>query len=140
MSEPLDTNTLKREVGYYICQNKCFGRENNAAACCQLGERDFIMGPITDASAFLKRLNARAENKYSFDEVFIEFKEGSRLFPQKSTWQNVDHYPALRVDLGQAALPCRFLNDRKECGIYDLRPQICRNYQCEHLKNVLSLL
>jgi Fe-S-cluster containining protein len=140
MSEPLDAETLRNEVTHYTCLNKCFGQIKNAAGCCKVSDRDFIIGPIRDAKDFLQRLNNKSTTKYKYNDVFIEHKEGSRLFPDKDAWQNPDHYPALRLKMSEPDLPCQFLTDKQECGVYDIRPQTCRKYLCEHLKKVLELL
>jgi Fe-S-cluster containining protein len=138
--KPLDAETLRGEVTHYTCLNKCFGHVNNAAGCCKISDRDFIIGPIRDAKEFLQRLNKVSKTKYKYNDVFIEHKEGSKLFPDKEAWQNPEHYPALRLDMNEADLPCRFLTDGQECGVYEIRPQTCRKYLCEHLKKVLELL
>jgi Fe-S-cluster containining protein len=140
MSEPLDAESIKNEVTHYTCVSKCFGRPNNAAGCCKISDRDFIIGPIRDAKEFLQRLNNKNKTKLKYNDVFIEHKEGSRLFPDKEAWQNPDHYPALRLQMTEADLPCQFLTEKQECGVYDIRPQTCRKYLCEHLKKVLDLL
>ena len=138
MSEPLDLETLKGEVTHYTCLSNCFGQRNNAAGCCKVSDRDFIIGPIRDAKEFLQRLNNKNQTKHKFSDVFIEHKEGSRLFPDKVAWQNP--YPALRLKMTEPDLPCRFLTEKQECGVYEIRPQTCRKYLCEHLKKVLESL
>lgn len=76
------------QVTLYTCLKNCYGNAGQASGCCMLMHRDFIMGPVKDTEAFLMRLKARYGHKYSFDEVFIEYKEGKKLFPDKSCWQN----------------------------------------------------
>lgn len=129
---------IKELVNLYTCTKNCFGRKDNAAGCCSLGERDFIIGPITDTKQFLKRLESSG-HKYSYNQVFIEYNEGKKLFPHLKNWQDPKHYPALRVT---AELPfsCRFLGADNQCTVYSIRPEICRNYQCDHLKETLKLL
>jgi len=140
MSDPLDSEAIKGAVNHYTCVKNCYGQKNNAAGCCKIADRDFIIGPIRDAQEFLKRLNNRDKTKYKFSDIFIEYKEGSKLFPDKVSWQKPEYYPALRVKVNEPDLPCRFLTDKQECGVYEIRPQTCRNYQCDHLKKVLDLL
>jgi len=139
MSEPLDAESIKREAAYYTCLRNCFGVRHNAAGCCKISDRDYIIGRIGDAQDFLDRLNEKSEVKYQFKDVFIEYKEGSKLFPDKVAWQKPDNYPALRPKMTEPDLPCQFLTEKHECGVYDIRPQTCRKYQCEHLKKVLEL-
>ena len=140
MSEPLDRETLKSEIIHYTCVKNCFGEAGHSAGCCTVADRDFIIGKIGDAAEFLVNLNAKFGTKFKYDEVFIEFKEGSKLFPDKTAWQKPENYPALRLDLREEVLPCRFLTDKMECGVYDIRPQTCRKYLCTHLKAVLELI
>ncbi len=96
------------------------------------------MGPITDAKEFLARLNARFGKKYKYDDVFVEYEEGRRLFPDRSCWQNRAHFPALRVVMdSEEGYPCQFLQN-DQCTIQDIKPKICSDYLCDHLKQVLS--
>lgn len=133
--EAIDAVTL------YTCQRNCYGTRGQAAGCCAIGQRDFIIGPITDSKAFLQRLEQKYGRKYSYDQVFIEYKEGKKLFPDKSCWQNPNHYPALRVKIDiEQQYPCQFLAENKLCSIYDVRPSICSAYQCDHLKKIVNML
>ncbi|MBP6747208.1 hypothetical protein KA344_18400 [bacterium] len=128
-------------VTHYTCTRNCSGHKGNAAGCCTVADRDFIIGPITDTKDFLKRLSAKDGRKYSHSEVFIDYKEGSKLFPDKTAWQTKEFYPALRVKMDASPLfPCRFLSEAFECTVYNDRPSICRTYQCDHLKTTLKNL
>lgn len=129
---------IKALVNHYTCTRKCFGEKGNMAGCCAIGNRDFIIGPITDPQQFLRRLE-NAGHKYSFDQVFIKYEEGKKLFPKLSNWQNPKHYPALRVK-NEGRFPCRFLSEQGHCTVYQIRPEICRDYQCDHLKRALENL
>jgi Fe-S-cluster containining protein len=128
-------------VTHYTCTRNCSGHKGNAAGCCTVADRDFIIGPVTDPKDFLKRLSAKDGRKYSHAEVFIDYKEGSKLFPDKTAWQTKEFYPALRIKMETTPLyPCRFLSDAFECTVYADRPSICRTYQCDHLKTTLKNL
>ena len=140
MTEPLDAEAIKNAVNHYTCVSNCFGVRNNAAGCCKISDRDFIIGKIGDAEDFLNRLNDKNGTNYQFKDVFIEYKEGSKLFADLKAWQKPDNYPALRLKMTEPSLPCQFLTEKQECGVYDIRPQTCRKYVCAHLKNVLELL
>lgn len=128
-------------VTHYTCTRNCYGEKGNAGACCTVGSRDFIIGPITDTRRFLDSISARDGRKYSYAEVFVDYQEGRKLFPDKETWQNKDYYPALRVNMNEPGVyPCRFLSEGRECSVYEIRPGICRTYQCDHLKATLKNL
>ena len=74
----------------------------------------------------------------TFEEIFYSFEEGSRLFPERSSWQNPNSYPALKIDIEKERKPCIFYNSTlRSCSIYDIRPQICRKYYCQFLFDVL---
>ena len=83
---------------------------------------------------FIESLSKKLGREIEREEIFVEFEEGKNLFPDKSTWQNPDSYPAFRVDFFNPRKPCIFYNTKiKACGIYEIRPQTCRNYECEYL-------
>jgi Fe-S-cluster containining protein len=137
--EPLSEAELRNAIIHYTCLKNCYGQKGNAGACCMIADRDFIIGPITDAKEFLARLKKSTGKSYRYDEVFLEHKEGSRLFPERSAWQKTSHYPALRVKIDAAGKhPCIFHDDKLGCTVHEIRPQICRTYYCDHLKSVLS--
>ena len=117
-----------------ICSNNCFGRDGYHGSCCSIEDRDYIIGPHYDTDEFIKNLSSKLGREIYEEEVFINYEEGSKLFPSKSTWQNPSSYPAFRVDFFNPKLPCIFYNTKlKFCTIYDVRPQTCREYECEYL-------
>jgi len=119
-----------------ICSNKCYGGEGYHGSCCSIEERNYIIGPHHDTEEFIKNLSEKLGREVNEDDVFIKFEEGSRMFPNKSAWQNPDSYPAFRVDFYNPKLPCIFYNTKlKFCTIYDVRPKTCRDYECEYLSN-----
>ena len=119
-----------------ICSNKCYGVDGYHGSCCSIEERNYIIGPHHDTEEFIKNLSEKLGREVNEDEVFIKFEEGSRLFPNKSAWQNPDSYPAFRVDFYNPKLPFMFYNTKlKFCTIYDVRPKTCRDYECEYLSN-----
>jgi Fe-S-cluster containining protein len=117
------------------------GVRGNSGGCCTLDDRDFIIGPVRDADAFLADLARLLRREVSWEEAFIDFEEGRALFPERSEWQKSANYPALRVRPDVDWIPCRFFEPATgACTVYDIRPAMCRNYLCDHLKDVISLL
>jgi Fe-S-cluster containining protein len=117
------------------------GYRGNSGGCCTLDDRDFILGPVGDPDAFLVDLGRLLCREVSREEVFIDFEEGRALFPERSEWREPANYPALRVLPDVARIPCRFYESSTgACTVYDIRPAMCRNYLCDHLKDVISLL
>jgi Fe-S-cluster containining protein len=133
--EAIDAVTL------YTCQRNCYGVRGQAGICCTIGARDYIIGPIPDAKAFLQRLEKKYNRKFNYDQVFIEHREGKKLFPDKSCWQNPAYYPAMRVKIdAEQTYPCPFLSEDKLCTVNDIKPGICGSYQCDHLKKIVNML
>jgi len=118
-----------------ICSFKCWGIDNYDGSCCTLENRDWIMGPILDSDKFLENLSSKIGRKVEFSEVFYTFKEGSSLFSDRQMWQDPNNFPAFRVELNSPRKPCVFYNQSiKSCMVYDIRPDTCRNYSCDYLK------
>lgn len=118
-----------------ICSFKCYGIEGYDGSCCTLEGRDWIMGPCLDWENFLTDLSNKIGRKVEFSEVFYNYSEGSKLFPDKQVWQNPNNFPAFRVDLNSPRKPCIFYNQSiKSCMVYKIRPETCRNYSCSYLE------
>ena len=119
-----------------ICTNKCYGIEGYHGSCCSIEDRDYIIVPHHDTEEFVKNLSLKFGREVNVDDVFIKYEEGSKLFPNKPTWQNPNSYPAFRLDFHNPKLPCMFYNTTlKFCTIYDVRPQTCRDYECDYLRD-----
>jgi len=128
-------------VALHTCTRNCFGVADYAASCCQLEQRDWIQGPVVDAEEFLVRLSRHFGREVPFDELFVRFEEGAAMFPERSMWQDPANYPAIRpVDDAAGRHPCPLLGPDGRCGVYDIRPGLCRDYRCEHLQKVLELI
>lgn len=127
-------------VVMHNCTRNCLGVKRNSAGCCTLGDRDYIIGPIPDAKAFLKRYRKTVDPKASYKDVFIDHEEGSKLFPDLSTWQNPENFPAIRVKTEEASNPCRFLGDDNLCSVHAIRSNTCRNFICDHVNDILEKL
>ncbi|UQX09316.1 YkgJ family cysteine cluster protein [Candidatus Mycobacterium methanotrophicum] len=133
--------TLRRQLIAYSCSQNCMGVEGNAGGCCTLDDRDFIPGPVRDAETFLIDLRRVLGREVSRHEVFIDFDEGRTLFPDRPSWQLPANYPALRVRPDVEWIPCRFYDKTTNaCTVYDIRPAMCRDFLCDHLKGVIALL
>jgi Fe-S-cluster containining protein len=114
-----------------ICSEKCFGLPGYHGSCCTIENRDYIIGPHYDTQEFVDNLSKKLSREINYNEVFVDYEEGKTLFPNKSTWQNPNSYPAFRVDFYNPRLPCIFYNTKiKSCTMYDIRPKTCREYEC----------
>ncbi|MBP7860237.1 hypothetical protein KA183_01035 [bacterium] len=125
---------------HYTCSRVCYGIKDQAGICCTIGERDWIIGPITDADRFLKDVSKKLGREFTFNEIFYSYEEGHKIFPERSTWQDPNNYPALRVVLDGKAYPCQFLSDDKKCTMQDIKPKICSDYLCDYLKASIAKL
>ena len=119
-----------------ICSQRCFGIDQYHGSCCKLENRDWIIGPVTDTHEVLQRLSKQFDRPVDYADVFIDFEEGSRLFPGRSTWQNPGAYPAMRVNVDSVDRACVFYNNIiKGCSIHPIRPALCQGFKCDYLKN-----
>lgn len=118
-----------------ICSNNCLGKQNHHGGCCNVTDSEFVLGKVTDALEFLERLG----NGLKYEDVFIDYEEGSKLFPDKKQFQNPSVYPILRVDMNSERKFCMFYDqENKSCSVYDIRPKICQNYFCKYLKDIFG--
>jgi Fe-S-cluster containining protein len=121
------------------CQKKCFGFDSYHGSCCRLENRDYIIGPIHDPHEFLDRLNKHYSQNFKYSDIFIEYEEGSKLFPNKFNWQKESAYPALRINLTTSDNSCIFYNNQlKLCTVYSIRPSICSSFLCDYLRGELE--
>lgn len=121
------------------CSSDCFGIDQYHGSCCRIEDRDFIIGPIPDTREFLERLKIQFNRDIAYSDIFIDYEEGHKLFPNRSTWQHPTSYPALRVDLTSPDLRCIFYNSTiKACSVYSIRPTTCYKFVCEYLKTKLK--
>lgn len=123
-----------------ICSNNCFGRTDYGGSCCTIEDRDFIVGPHSDSDSFIERLKLKIGLEIKKEDVFVEYEEGRAMFPEKSVWQRMESYPAMRVDTSHPRKPCIFFNTRfRYCTVYDIRPKTCIDYECDFLKNAKKI-
>ena len=121
-----------------ICSEKCWGIEGYDGSCCTVEGRDWIIGPHYDVDEFMESLSTKFGRLIPKEDIFINYDEGKVLFPNKSSWQTPNSYPAFRVNLNDPRLPCIFYNTKiKACSIYEIRPKTCQDYKCDYLKENL---
>lgn len=117
-----------------ICSQHCYGIQGYDGSCCSIEERNWIIGPHNDADAFIDRLSTKVGRQINKQDVFIDFEEGSQLFPNRGVWQLPESYPALRVDLSSPKKECIFYNTTiKSCMVYEIRPDTCQKFKCDFL-------
>lgn len=121
------------------CSNNCFGHAGNHGGCCTMANRNYIIGPILDHLQFLFRLNSTTGKNYKWKDVFIDYEEGRKMFPDRSHWQEKQNFPALRVDMDNTSLPCNFYDlAKRECSVYNIRPTTCKKFFCSFLQETLT--
>lgn len=130
---------LRLLVIQQTCGHKCMGHSENRGGCCKLGQRDWIIGPVNDVDALLERLSKVLERPVLRSEVVIDFEEGRKLFPERKMWQNPAHFPAMR-SVSADPYACRYYDEERGCTIHDIRPNLCRSYECEWLSGSLDRL
>ena len=124
----------------HICSTLCQGKNKYHGDCCHIEGKDFILGFIYDKDDFIKRLEKLRGEKINEEDIFFTYEEGSKLFPDKPSWQLPFAYPALKVNLDHPNKPCIFYdNENKCCSIHSIRPGMCRNYNCEYLVKTLNI-
>ncbi|MBX3073980.1 hypothetical protein KF913_08635 [Candidatus Obscuribacterales bacterium] len=126
---------------HYTCTRMCYGYKDKSSQCCCIGDRDFIIGPISDTERFLAALSEKLGEEIKYEDVFIDYEEGRKIFPDKSCWQNPDNFPCMRIvpDQGRG-YPCQFLSLDGKCSVHSIKPETCRIYLCDYLKNIVNFL
>lgn len=136
----LSDNEIRERLISYTCLRNCCGVAEQAGTCCTLADKDWILGPIEDFAEVLKRLEERLGRPVPFAEVFIDYEEGRLLFPDKSSWQDPAHYPAMRVVPDTfdvlARYSCAFLKNGR-CSIHDIKPDVCASFLCDYVQKVV---
>ncbi len=139
--EPPSKDAIIEAACYYTCSKVCYGVKGQAAQCCAIGERDFIIGPIDDTERFLKDLSSKLGRAVEYADVFMDFEEGSKLFPEKKLWQDPENYPCMRiVDDASIGYPCQFLDQNMKCMVHSIKPDVCRRYLCPYLREIVDQL
>lgn len=72
------------------------------------------------------------EDEFKFYKKYFKTKEGKAIYKEALKSFN----KTFINDNGTINLLCPFLNNKKRCRIYKVRPTICRNFHCtEKLRN-----
>ena len=117
-----------------ICSHCCWGKEDYHGSCCSVEDRDWIIGGHDDSHEFIDKLSNKLGRQIKHEDIFYTFEEGSKLFPNKPSWQNKDNYPCFKIDLTNPKLPCVFYNTTiRACTVYEIRPKTCRDYLCRYM-------
>lgn len=137
----MNRDDLIKQVIKYTCSKNCQGEQNHHGGCCTVGDGEFILGEIDDHERFLQDLSERFGREIKFHEVFFTYETGKRFFPDRPTWQNKEHYPALKVvNDPDNDYPCIFYDvANKRCTVYEIRPQTCRTYYCDYLRRLTNM-
>jgi len=114
------------------------GFDGNHGGCCTISNRDYIIGPIPDAQETLKRVQEQFPGvEITWNDLFMTYDEGSKLFPEKIFWQDKDNYPCMRVNTQDKSFPCVFYNMHlKCCQIHNSKSIVCSTWVCDYLKSI----
>ena len=112
------------------CSTECWGNSGEHGGCCRVDDRDWIIGPIEDTFEVLEGVK-KEKPWIAWDDLFMEFGQGASMYPRKTNYQKPSHYPAMRVIDGACAAYNKHL---RTCSIYENRPKICRDFECEYLR------
>tara|TARA_Y100000592_G_scaffold8090_1_gene11376 strand:- start:1695 stop:3896 length:2202 start_codon:yes stop_codon:yes gene_type:complete len=127
-----------REVDFIAnaCSTKCYNIDGYHGSCCSIEDRDYIIGPVGNESQI--RLLQEYPEK-TWNDFFISYEEGKDLFPDKPTWQDERHFPAMRINTSTERNNCNQYDPiKKNCSVYQYRPQICNDYLCDWLSEELT--
>lgn len=148
-SKPLEERKhFTDEVATETCLGNCCGVEGLKGACCHLDPYDteHVLGPLkgSDKDEWIRDILAwfrkRGLNLTRAD-VVIDYEEGKiigeTLFkdaPNNGIFQEPSAYPMLRFQVIGPRYACKFMNPvTYKCGIYAMRPNMCRTYLCNYV-------
>ncbi len=131
------------EVAKETCLSNCCGEPGVFSACCRLDLDDLehVLGPVTEKwiKSFLNHAKKRGWN-YKRSDVVVDLEEGKligdRFFDSHPVFSRAGSYPMMRLQIMGPRFACKFLNpDDGLCGIYLNRPNMCRKYICQYVRN-----
>ena len=105
---------------------QCQGLKGNNGDCCHIRDKNWIIGKVKDDKELLARVQKEYDKNLTWNDLFIDYDEGSKMFPDKPDWQNKDLYPAMRVRPELEGSPCVFFDNG--CKIHDIKSVICKEY------------
>ena len=112
---------------------QCQGLKGNNGECCHIRDKNWIIGKVKDDKELLARVQKEHDKNLTWNDLFIDYEEGSKMFPDKPDWQNKDLYPAMRVRPELEGSPCVFFDNG--CKIHEIKSDVCKEYKCEWLVN-----
>jgi Fe-S-cluster containining protein len=133
---------LTDEVAAKECMSNCCGYEGLAAGCCQLDPENLehVLGAVTkeDISRILRKLK-KVMPGIERSDIVIDKEEGMLIgrtfFNGHDVFNQDTSYPMLRFQAYENRFICKFLNPKtKRCGIYEFRPDMCKNFFCQYIK------
>tara|TARA_Y100000361_G_scaffold54686_1_gene47710 strand:- start:130 stop:768 length:639 start_codon:yes stop_codon:yes gene_type:complete len=116
----------------------CNGVKDNNGECCHIKDKNWIIGQVKDHEEVLKRVQKHYDKNLRWNDLFIDYDEGKKLFPNKPMWQDKNNYPAMRVNPNVDDTPCVFFDDG--CKIHKIKSDVCKLYKCDWLKTKEEIL
>jgi len=113
------------------CMEQCQGVKGNNGDCCHIRDKDWIIGPVKDDKELLTRVQKEHDKNLTWNDLFIDYAEGKKMFSDKPLWQNKESYPAMRVNPELEGSPCVFFDNG--CKIHEIKSDVCKNYKCQWL-------
>ena len=110
---------------------QCQGVKGNNGDCCHIRDKDWIIGPVKDDKELLTRVQKEHDKNLTWNDLFIDYAEGKKMFSDKPLWQNKESYPAMRVNPELEGSPCVFFDNG--CKIHEIKSDVCKNYKCQWL-------
>lgn len=133
-----------------VCLSNCCGVPGVKSSCCKMDPDDLehVLGPLTDEyiTSLIKYFRKKGIY-YTRHDVAIDYEEG-KLIGEKffsgskvsKVFEDPKSYPIFRFQVDGPRFSCKFLNNHSGmCTIYEARPDMCRNYYCQYVKNNFML-
>jgi Fe-S-cluster containining protein len=141
-----DRKPFTDEVAKDVCLSNCCGVPGVKSSCCKMDPDDLehVLGPLTDE--YITKLIRWFRKKnlfYTRHDIVIDYEEG-KLIGEKffagsrvaKVFEDPKSYPIFRFQVDGPRFSCKFLNNHSGmCTIYEARPDMCRNYYCQFVKN-----